>query len=192
MSHASPRDAVEALAALKEGNRRFISGEPAHPFTVAEREASLAGQRPFAVIVGCSDARVPVEAVFNAGAGDLFVVRTAGHVLAAASLASIRYAIEMLDAPLIVVLGHEDCGAVSAALADESPEWLAPILDHICVKEVVGSAPSGSVLAAAVDHHVIETVTELEEWISASGISPRPTVVGGAFQLASGAVHWFE
>jgi len=183
-----------ALQLLREGNRRFVDGLSGGQFTSARASESTLGQNPWAVVVGCSDSRVPVEAVFDAGVGDLFVVRTAGHVLASASIASIRFALEKLGARTVVVLGHEDCGAVNAALAGDSPAWLAPIVDHIHVAEVsAANAPADAddaLLAAAVDHHVLETVEELERLIADFDISESVVVSGAAYKLASGEVHW--
>ena len=188
---------VEPLAALellKQGNARFAQGRVTHRFVGAAREASVADQRPMAVVVGCSDSRVPVEAVFDAGVGELFVVRTAGHVLAAASLASVRFAVEKLGAGLVVVLGHEDCGAVAAALRGEAAEWLTPILSHIDVANVDASrAPADAddpLLGAAVDDHVRDTVSELRLFVSA--FAPATAIVGAAYRLASGKVHWLD
>ncbi|MGB4592980.1 MAG: carbonic anhydrase [Coriobacteriia bacterium] len=185
-------DADTALQRLRDGNRRFASGSTLHRFATDERAASIAAQEPLAIIVGCSDARVPVEAVFDVGVGELFVVRTAGHVLAEASLASVRYAIEKLGVGLVVVLGHEDCGAVTAALAGDAPDWLAPIVSHIDVSHIdVARAPEDAddvVLATAVDDHVRDTVVELRTFIS--GIRRSARVEGGAYKLASGEVHW--
>jgi carbonic anhydrase len=183
-----------ALDRLEAGNVRFAQGRMLNRFASQERAASVAGQRPFAVVVGCSDSRVPVEAVFDAGVGELFVVRTAGHVLAAASLASIRFAVEKLGAPLVLVLGHEDCGAVSAALSGETAEWLAPILSHIDVSDIdVSKAPDDAddpLLGAAVDSHVRDTVAELERFIMP--FAPSVAVAGAAYRLASGRVHWLS
>lgn len=183
-----------ALARLREGNRRFVDGLSGGQFTPARSDESASGQNPWAVVVGCSDSRVPVEAVFDVGVGDLFVVRTAGHVLAEASIASIRFALDKLGARTVVVLGHEDCGAVSAALAGGAPEWLAPIVDNIHVAEVdAADAPAdadNALLAAAVDHHVLETVGELERLIAGFGLGDAVAVAGAAYKLASGEVHW--
>lgn len=183
-----------ALARLHDGNRRFVDGLSGGQFTPERANASTSGQTPWAVVVGCSDSRVPVEAVFDVGVGDLFVVRTAGHVLAEASIASVRFALEKLGARTVVVLGHEDCGAVAAALAGDSPDWLAPIVDHIHVAEVdAANAPDDAddaLLAAAVDHHVLETVGELERLIAGFTLSESVTVSGAAYKLASGELHW--
>jgi carbonic anhydrase len=136
------------------------------------------------VIVGCSDSRVPVEVVFDVGPGELFVTRTAGHVMSEAGYASVRYAVETLETELVVVLGHEDCGAVTAARHGDAPEWLAPITDHIHVRP-------DATLAEAVDQHVLESVAEMRQWFAESRFGGRaPVVAGAAYQLASGKVHW--
>jgi carbonic anhydrase len=109
--------ADEALAMLIAGNERFLRGEARAAKLQREKLTDLAkGQRPFATILGCSDSRVPPEWVFDAGLGELFVVRVAGNVISPEVAASLQYASEHLNTPLFVVLGHEGCGAVSAAL----------------------------------------------------------------------------
>src|ERR1051326_5785578 len=116
MTEGWPGTPEEALRVLLEGNRRFISGERLHPHQDADhREASAEdGQRPFAVLFGCSDSRLAAEIIFDRGLGDLFVVRTAGHVIGPEVLGSIEYGVAMLGCPLVVVLGHDACGAVAA------------------------------------------------------------------------------
>src|SRR5207244_11773048 len=107
---------AEAISKLKEGNGRYASGNLQHPGQTTERRAELTkDQHPFAVIVSCSDSRVPPEIVFDQGLGDLFVVRVAGNVIDDHGLGSIEYAVDHLGARLIVVLGHQSCGAVKAA-----------------------------------------------------------------------------
>jgi len=182
---------------LRAGNRRFAEGHSGEHYDVARRAASTAGQHPWAVVVGCSDSRVPVEVVFDVDVGELFIVRTAGHVLAEVGLASVRFAVESLGVRAVVVLGHEDCGAVSAALSGAAPEWLAPVVEHI---DVSASDPSTApedaddpLLAAAVDDHVRDTVGALTEWLGERDLGPqRVTVVGAAYKLASGEVHWLD
>ncbi|MDD2837205.1 MAG: carbonic anhydrase, partial [Methanothrix sp.] len=105
----------QALQMLMEGNARFVSGNVIHPDQTADRRSELvSGQHPFAIVVGCSDSRVPPEVVFDQGLGDIFVIRTAGQVMDKVTLASIEYAVEHLNVPLILVLGHDSCGAVTA------------------------------------------------------------------------------
>lgn len=106
-----------AWKALKEGNERFVAGQPDHPSQSIEHRAHLAeGQRPSVVLFGCADSRVAAEIIFDQGLGDMFVVRTAGHVIDPAVLGSIEYAVTVLDVPLIAILGHDSCGAVGATL----------------------------------------------------------------------------
>ena len=108
---------ADALRLLLEGNQRFIAGERLHPNQDADRRTAVAPrQRPFAVLFGCSDSRLAAEIIFDRGLGDLFVVRTAGHVMGPEVLGSIEYGVAVLDVPLIAVLGHDSCGAIAAAL----------------------------------------------------------------------------
>jgi carbonic anhydrase len=108
---------LDPLKKLIEGNRRFVSGNLAtKDFSEAKRKELAKGQKPFAVVVGCSDSRVPPEIIFDQGLGDIFVVRVAGNVLDPISLGSIEYAVEHLKTPLIVILGHTHCGAVKATI----------------------------------------------------------------------------
>src|SRR5262249_17010632 len=113
--------AAEAIERLKAGNQRFVSGKITHPHSGAKPRAELTtGQHPFAVIRGCSTSRVPAELVFDQGFGDLFVVRVAGNVAGEDETGSVEYAVNHLQAPLVLVLGHEQCGAVTAALGSEA------------------------------------------------------------------------
>ena len=118
---ASALSADQALSRLLAGNARFVAHKEQHPdqFLTRRREL-ISGQHPFAVILGCSDSRVPPELLFDEGFGDLFVIRVAGNIVDDAILGSIEYAVEHLGTKLIVVLGHEKCGAVSAAVASEN------------------------------------------------------------------------
>ena len=120
----------EAIRALKDGNARFFSGDASRPELGAnERRAQIMGQTPFAAILACSDSRVPVELVFDQGLGQLFVVRVAGNVVGEAGLGSLEYAIKHLDVHLVMVMGHEGCGAVSSALLPD--EILAEVEDGL-------------------------------------------------------------
>lgn len=112
----------DALARLREGNARYVKGRLKHPDSAPKRRTEIAGtQKPFAVILGCADSRVPPELVFDQGLGDLFVVRTAGQAIGDIELASIEYAVEHLGARFILVLGHERCGAVKATVETLHP-----------------------------------------------------------------------
>ena len=113
--HPAEKDA--ALARLLEGNGRYVEGHPHAARASAHRVELADAQRPFAVVLGCSDSRVPVETIFDQGPGDLFVIRLAGNIVTAEGLASIEYAIEFLGSGLVIVLGHTGCGAVQAAIS---------------------------------------------------------------------------
>src|SRR3954451_10886779 len=118
---ASGLSADQALSRLLAGNERFVAHKERHPDESAGRRRELvSGQHPFAVILGCSDSRVAPELLFDEGLGDLFVIRVAGNIVDDDILASIEYAVEHLGTKLVVVLGHEKCGAVSAAVSGES------------------------------------------------------------------------
>ncbi|MGF6887867.1 carbonic anhydrase [Nocardia sp. GAS34] len=114
MPHANP---ITAWKSLREGNDRFVSGSLEHPSQgAADRAKLVSGQQPTAILFGCGDSRVAAEIIFDQGLGDMFVVRTAGHVIDSAVLGSIEYGVDILNVPLIVVLGHDSCGAVAATI----------------------------------------------------------------------------
>jgi carbonic anhydrase len=141
-----PSTPDDALRFLLDGNQRFVAGRPEHPNQdAARRETSVNVQRPFAVLFGCSDSRVAAEIIFDRGLGDLFVVRTAGHLVGDEVLASIEYGVAVLDTPLVVVLSHDSCGAVDAALhAHDSgqtpPGHLRRIVERLTPEVLVARA----------------------------------------------------
>src|SRR6476620_12566066 len=117
MSAMPNTNPVTAWKALKEGNERFVAGKPEHPSQSIEHRASLAAtQKPIAVVFGCADSRVAAEIIFDQGLGDMFVVRTAGHITDSAVLGSVEYAVTVLNVPLVVVPGHDSCGAIQVTL----------------------------------------------------------------------------
>lgn len=140
---------AEAWQQLQAGNLRFVAGQPRHPSQgIADRESLAQGQRPKAVIFGCADSRVAAEIIFDQGLGDVFVIRTAGHVIDSAVLGSIEYAIALLDVPLIVILGHDSCGAIRASL-DALDEQQVPG-GHI--RDLIERVTPASCSAAAKDY----------------------------------------
>lgn len=128
-------DKLNPLDRLKTGNERFVKGYPVHPDETLQRIRNLKkGQHPFAVVVGCSDSRVPPELVFDQGFGDIFIIRTAGNVIGDYELGSIEYAVEHLQCKLVVVLGHEKCGAIEAYLSSGNQihhDHIQNIIDYI-------------------------------------------------------------
>jgi carbonic anhydrase len=186
-----------AWKALKEGNERFVAGSPAHPSQSVEHRASLAdGQRPTAVVFGCADSRVAAEIIFDQGLGDMFVVRTAGHVMDSAVLGSIEYAVTVLGVPLIVVLGHDSCGAVQATLKALDDGVIPRGYVRDLVERVTPSVLSGRRLGLTLldefeAHHVRETAAQLLSRSTAI-LERIPTgelaIVGVTYHLADGRV----
>src|SRR6188768_2681355 len=136
------KDQVSTLAPLdklKEGNKRFVSGHPVHPDETLDRIRELKkGQNPFVVVVSCSDSRLPPELIFDQGLGDVFSIRTAGNVIGDYELGSIEYAVEHLHCKLIVVLGHENCGAIHAYATSKNEKHnnhIQNLIDYIAAEE---------------------------------------------------------
>lgn len=189
------------IARLKAGNARFVAN-PAEALTIdaASRAAVARGQAPFATVVSCADSRVPPEVIFHAGLGELFVVRAAGHVADHSVLASVEYGAEHLHIPLVVVMGHEMCGAVKAAVETPPGTSLGPNLDYLlkairpAVARTAGQ-PADVRLRAAVLENVEETINDLVTKSSVlRHLSDAGTVklIGAYYELASGRVHFSE
>lgn len=179
----------EALDRLIEGNRAYAAGCLRHHHQdPAWRTGLLREQHPWAVILGCSDSRVPPEIVFDQGLGDLFVIRTAGHVVDAAVWASIEYAVEHLNVPLVVVLGHRGCGAVATAVQGPAHQgrlnYLATAIQPACDRT---RTEHGDPCNNATRAHV-ETTVDLLGTAGAGLRAGRPQVVGAIFDLETGLV----
>jgi len=167
-SHAAGRSAEEALQALMEGNQRFRNGKFKERDLGSARRIDLAenGQKPFAVVLACSDSRVPVELLFDQGMGDIFVVRVAGNVVDPVALGSIEYGLEHLGANLLMVLGHSNCGAVKATVdGGEAPGSIAAIVKKIqpSVAKMAANGLSGAELCSRVEEeNVFTTIREIK------------------------------
>ncbi|WP_203669993.1 carbonic anhydrase [Cellulomonas pakistanensis] len=202
---AHPTTPAEAWSALRDGNDRFVRGEMEHPSQGIDRRAEVStAQHPFAVVFGCSDSRVAAEIIFDQGLGDVFVVRTAGHVLDTTVIGSIEYGVEVLGASLVVVLGHDSCGAVAAATAALTTGELQRGFVRAVVDRVIPSIVSlahgadaegrprdlSAVDPAELGHeHVRHTVDMLRSYsvTLAEGIDAgRVAVVGVEYTLADG------
>jgi carbonic anhydrase len=202
MTHVPPD---EALARLREGNARFVSGER-RAVTIPNPAALADGQQPFAAILGCSDSRVPVEIVFDQGLGDLFVIRVAGNIVAPSQVGSVEFAAEQFGIRLVVVLGHTRCGAIAATLAalDEERQThsrhMSSILDRIRPSvealldtelrldpdELAHQAVRANVRASA--DHLRHGSNVLERLIRSDGLR----VVGAEYDLDTGEVDFFD
>lgn len=185
-----------ALERLKDGNRRYADGKPSQPRRGREqRELVARAQLPFAIIVGCADSRVPPEVVFDQGLGDLFVVRVAGNVVDETVLGSIEYAVEHLGSRLVVVLGHERCGAVDAACKGGNPgAHVGSLVEAIRpAVEVARRRKGDNLLADAVKSNVQRVVDQLKgSWpvLGPEVREERLTVVGGVYDLETGRVEF--
>ncbi len=197
----TPRDVWNEML---EGNRRFVSGQPAHPRQDVERRTELAGsQHPTAALFGCSDSRLAAEIIFDQGLGDLFVVRNAGQVISDSVIGSLEYAVGVLDVPLIVVLAHDACGAVGAAIdstgidAPTLPPYIwrqiAPIVP--AVRRVQRDEAAAGRATERVDaelvgrEHLRHTVADLlraSELIAEAVAEGRVAVVGANYRLDDG------
>jgi carbonic anhydrase len=189
-----PANPQEALAELLAGNERFVAGERIHPNQDAEHRAAVAqAQTPFAVVFGCSDSRLAAEIIFDRGLGDLFVVRTAGHTVGPEVLGSIEYAVTLLEVPLVVVLGHNLCGAVQAA-REALVEGVRPgghlgaIVESIA-PSVRLAGPRGTDPGAIVRAHIDRTAGQVRRYLATLDLPPgRHAVVGMAYDLSAGRV----
>jgi carbonic anhydrase len=195
--------ADQALATLKEGNAKFLTDSPLRAVQGRARRLEIArGQAPFAVLVSCSDSRVPPEVLFGRGLGELFIVRNAGNTVDTVALGSIEYAIAVLGVPLIVVLGHERCGAVDAALSvvekntvfpGSLNQMIEPILPAALMARSTG-AKGEALLDAAVRENIRRVVTRIKnsEPVLMNPIkSGKVKVVGARYDLDDGDVDFF-
>lgn len=193
---------LEAWAILREGNGRFVRGESARPCQGAARRRELqAAQHPHTVILGCSDSRVAAEIIFDQGLGNVFVVRTAGHVLDTTVIGSIEYGTEVLGATLVVVLGHDSCGAVAATThtlttGEQPPGFVRAVVDKVVpsIAQIASRANAdGATLPLDVDtlrtEHVRHTVAALSGYSATlrQGVTDgRLAIVGVEYDLAEG------
>mgnify|MGYP001548487328 CR=1 FL=1 len=200
--------AFEALRRLQEGNARFVTGEGTRDLSLEHmrRMELLASQAPFAIILGCSDSRVPAEMVFDQGLGDLFVIRVAGNIVAPSQVGSIEFAAERFGVRLVVVLGHSECGAVQAALEErERPSKnRSPNLDLIlrCIlpgaeaaAASIGTQDREALMDCAVRNNIRASAEHLrhgsdvlEKLIRDNGL----LIVGAEYSLETGVVEFFD
>lgn len=198
MSGVFPSTPAEAFAVLMAGNERFVDGTRLHPNQDADRRSALApGQRPFAVLFGCSDSRLAAEIIFDRGLGDLFVVRTAGHVTGPEVLGSIEYGVGVLHVPLVAVLGHDSCGAVTAASEASyggtvPAGYLGDVVDRVTASVLSARAAGLTTVDEFAEEHIRRTVQQLVERSSllATEVNAgRCAVAGLSYRLAEGTVR---
>jgi carbonic anhydrase len=183
-----------ALAKLKEGNLRFSTAKVTDGKPVADKRAETAqSQSPFAIVVGCADSRTSPELVFDQNIGDLFVVRTAGHLVAEHSLGSIEYAVQNLGARLIVVLGHERCGAVKAAVGTATaPGNVNSLVRDIQPAVEAAKGKPGDVLDATIKENANLIAAKIRSDSKLGDLAKEIRVVAGVYDLDTGKVEWTE
>jgi carbonic anhydrase len=187
----------QALELLQKGNLRYVEGvSKRHDFT-HEREALVSGQNPYACVLGCADSRIAPEYAFDSARGDLFVCRVAGNFANTDVIASFEYAVAILGAPLIMVLGHDACGAVSATLKaikdnETLPGHLPSLVAHLASAAKAGASQPGDPLANAIRQNVVDTVAALKAAtpiLDAAIAQKKLKIVGAIYRLASGRVE---
>jgi carbonic anhydrase len=192
----------QALAALKEGNDKFVTDSPVRSVQGRERRLEIArGQTPFAVLVSCSDSRVPPELLFGRGLGELFIVRNAGNTVDTAALGSIQYAVAELGVPLILVLGHERCGAVDAAVQvvknnASFPGAIGQMIEPIVPAVIKAQSQPGDLLDNAVRENVRRVTNRLRTASEPILLEPlragKLKIVGARYDLDDGDVDFFD
>ena len=188
-----------AWDALVNGNNRFVSGTPAHPRQDIERREALAEkQRPFAALFGCADSRLSAEIIFDIGLGDLFVVRNAGQVIAETIIGSLEFSVEVLGVPLILVLGHDECGAIRATMEaidgtlKSEGEFIHNLVERIRPTVVAANEAGKHEIDDITELHVQDTINELltrSRLISDAVKDGKLAVVGANYKLALGEIH---
>jgi carbonic anhydrase len=194
-----PQTPAEAWAAMLDGNQRFVTDKPSHVRQDFGLRTELAKeQKPFAALFGCSDSRLSAEIIFDVGLGDLFVVRNAGQVIAETILGSLEYAVEVLGVPLILVLGHDECGAIRATMNSTEGqvmpqgEFIKNLVDRISPTVNAAKANGLHQIDEITDLHVRDTINEL---IARSALiaerieSGKLAVVGANYKLTLGEIH---
>ena len=199
---ASELSPQQALDLLREGNAAFLRGEQTRVLTSAQRRLDLArGQSPFAAYVTCSDSRVPPELLFGRGLGELFIIRNAGNTVDTVALGSIEYAVAQLKTPLVVVMGHESCGAVDAAtkVVTENatfPGSIGPMVEPIIPAVLSVRDEPGDLLDNSVRANVRRVVNQLRSQTDPIMLDPQREgnlwVVGAYYHLDTGAVDFFD
>jgi carbonic anhydrase len=198
--------AQEALEQLRSGNERFASGNATHHLSMAKRTELLSGQSPKAVIVGCSDSRVPAEIIFDQSLGDLFVIRVAGNIVAPSQIGSVEFAIEQFGTRLVIILGHSHCGAIAATLdAMKNPETqhsrnmqsivdrIKPAIMALTVEE--RSLQQEEITWRAVRANIFHSVSQLrngsaiiEQFVREAGV----VIIGAEYSLETGIVTFMD
>lgn len=200
MANAQRPDTPQAAwNALVEGNKHFVSGSPAHPRQDIERREALATKQvPFAALFGCSDSRLSAEIIFDVGLGDLFVVRNAGQVIAETIIGSLEFSVEVLKVPLILVLGHDECGAIRATIdategnLNSEGKFIHDLVARIKPTVQAANAAGKHAIDDVTELHIQDTINEMltrSALIASAVKAGKLAVVGANYKLTLGEVH---
>lgn len=193
----------ESLKKLIDGNKRFAQGKSIHPNLGEELRNSLINeQKPFAAIIACSDSRVPVEIIFDAGIGDLFVIRNAGHVLSKETLGSLEYAVSQLGVDLVMILGHENCGAVKSALDAYNSEIYGNLSENLQTSlshiypffenlEDAQNYPFSEITKLHVQYQ-LKDLLKKDPYLAKKVNDNKITLVGANYYLSTGLIEVFQ
>lgn len=190
-------DAEQALAKLLAGNEKYLSGSiTPNVGDSLRKDLAVNGQHPYAIVITCSDSRVPAELIFDSSIGDIFVIRTAGNVVSDFEIGSVEYGAEHLGSPLVLVLGHTNCGAVTAATEDgEAGGKIQSIVDEISpsVKKAK-DAGAGDVLSTAIEFNVMNSVNKIlsSDIIKELKEEGKVDVIGGVYDISKGTITIIE
>ena len=187
----------EAIALLKSGNANYVKGVDTTDISVKTRESLVSGQTPPAVVVTCSDSRVPAEEIFNAGLGEIFTIRTAGNVIDTFESGSVEYAVDHLGSKVVVVMGHSNCGAVGAAVDGHASGDIQAIVDEI--KPAVDEAKktetdTKAITSKAIDLNVMNSIAKLRANSTIKHLEDegKIKIVGARYDLSTGEVSFFN
>jgi len=187
----------DALKCLKEGNKRFLENKSIHPHDdLKTRLKQVSEQHPFAVIIGCSDSRIIPSFIFDQGLGDLFVIRIAGNIVDDAVIGSVEYAVIHLDVQLVVVMGHENCGAVTAALSDSEPEdKISSIINEIKPAVKMAKKKDGDLLVNSIKCNMALTAKKLikcKPYLSSLYENKKLCIKPAYYEISSGIVYFYN
>lgn len=183
----------EALQRLMDGNVRYVNGTLQHPHSDGEyRQRLVHGQKPFAAILGCSDSRVPLEMIFDQGLGDIFVIRVAGNVANEVTIASVEFAVGVLNVPLVMVIGHSQCGAITAATSKETFDgYLHRLIEHIRPAVRRAGGVEGDLVENAIQINaqiMAQTLIDRSDLIADASNTQKTKIVSAYYDLESGQV----
>ena len=194
-------NSLEAQQRLTDGNNRFINNKSLER-TFEPQQKNIKAQQPFAIILGCSDSRVPIETIFNQSFGDLFIIRIAGNIVAPSQIGSIEFAVSLYNTPLVVVLGHTHCGAISAAINEsihkkslsQSVNSITKRIDPVIKPLLTDDVSHDDLVCQVANANILQSVSQLKsdsQILKQKIANQELTIIGAKYSLQSGEVEFF-